>query len=272
MIYDGEMIKMAGNMAKPIIWKGYIGIIAGSTPSIYAHFEEVSDMGERFLYWRMRDFDPVKAIHIALTRKIDGKELDKKLSDLYAEYIKDLVLSNVDTDIDIEPETLERITEISIFAELVRTSSHLSYKTGEMDRLPVPAMPMRIAKQLLSIAKALTLMRGKSLNDLDIKIIDWFAYSLANEEKRAVLRILANMAWGDVLSTRKIADIIGLSTTITKTILQNLASVGVLKRTSIQQFSDFEEKETQLNWSFNEPKYHAIVRRIENIEIYSSTL
>ena len=36
MIYDGEMVKFSGTSDKAIVWKGYLGIIAGSTPSIYA--------------------------------------------------------------------------------------------------------------------------------------------------------------------------------------------------------------------------------------------
>ena len=79
MLYDGEMIKYSGNSAKPIEWRGHLGVIAGSTPSLYRNFEEVADMGERFIYYRMKEYDGHKATKLALERKIFGKELDEKL-------------------------------------------------------------------------------------------------------------------------------------------------------------------------------------------------
>ncbi len=91
MLYDGEMVKYSGNKDKPIMWKGYLGVIAGSTPSIYSHFEEVSDMGERFIYYRMKDYDPENATRLSMKRTLYGKELDEKLSGLRLsnrEYLK----------------------------------------------------------------------------------------------------------------------------------------------------------------------------------------
>ncbi len=64
MIYDGEMTKHAGNLPEPLKWEGYVGILAGSTPSIYVNFEEVADMGERFIYYRMKPFNAVKATNV----------------------------------------------------------------------------------------------------------------------------------------------------------------------------------------------------------------
>ena len=72
MVYDGEMTKFSGLSSEPITWSGSIGILAGSTPSIYTHFEEVADMGERFIYYRMRPYDIEKATRRSLSREIYG--------------------------------------------------------------------------------------------------------------------------------------------------------------------------------------------------------
>jgi hypothetical protein len=261
MIYDGEMTKFSGNSPKPLKWEGYLGVLAGSTPSIYSHFEEVSDMGERFIYWRMKEFDQKKATELALSRKVFGRELDIKLSDLYAEYIKDVVQTCIDKTIVLPEEVTKRIIEVSMLAERVRTNAHKDWK-GIVNKIPVSAMPMRIALQLTAIAKGLGAIKlyesGKmQFSEKDLSIIDWLGYSLANEENRACLKIMASTPFDYVLTTQTIADKINLDTNIAGIILQNLSAVGVLQR---------EGGSGGLQWKFSNQSDYDIVRRIEHIE------
>ncbi len=233
MIYDGEMTKRSGNNPKPIHWSGYIGVIAGSTPSIYTHFEEVSDMGERFMYYRLKPYDQRKATQLALSRDLKGKELDEHLSEIYAGYIKGVVTENKDVEkIVLLPEQIERIIDIAMIAERVRTVTKINKYTSDVERIPTTAMPMRTALQFMNVAKALRLMRGRDLDEHDMDIIQWMGMSLANEEKRAVLYVMANET-GE-LTTQDIGDQIGLSTAVAGTILQNLASTKVITRISTE--------------------------------------
>lgn len=257
MIYDGEMVKHAGTSNIPIVWKGYLGVLAGSTPSIYSHLEGVADMGERFIYYRMKEYDAEKATTLAMNRQIYGKDLDKKLSDLYGEYVKDMVTGFDGKEIMLPSSIQERILQVAMFSEKIRTVAHTDfYKT--IDRIPVSAMPMRVALQLISIAKGLYVMRKGDLSDTDLSIIDWCGYSLANEEKRACLKILGSVAYNTYLTTQNIADKIGLATAIVGTILQNLSAVGVLIRTG---------GEGGLMWSIRHESHWHIVRRIEKIDV-----
>lgn len=255
MIYDGEMTKFSGNMKNPITWKGYLGVLAGSTPSIYAAFEEVADMGERFIYYRMKDYDPRKATRLALGRKIFGRDLDKTLSSMYEEYIKEVVAS-ANTNVEISDAVNERIIEISLIAERIRTSVSLDWKGEKISKVPVAAMPMRVALQLTAIAKGLYVMRGKELDQNDLAILDWCAWSLGNEEKRSCLAILAYLPLDVVATTQTVADKIGLDTPIIRNVLQNLSAVGILERSGGGE---------GLTWKIkHEEDYHTI-RRINNI-------
>lgn len=257
MIYDGEMVKYSGTSDKSIKWKGYLGILAGSTPSIYGHFEEVSDMGERFIYYRMKDYDPEKATRLAMSRKVYGKELDDKLAGMYADYIKEVVTGYDGTDIILPQNMLDRILQISMFAEKVRTVAHTDfYKT--IDRIPVSAMPMRVALQLISIAKGLYIMRKGDLSEKDLDIIDWCGYSLANEEKRACLKVLGSVKYNTYMSTQNIADKLGLATSVVGTLLQNLGATGILIRTG---------SDTGLMWTIKHESHWNIVRRVEKIDV-----
>lgn len=177
----------------------------------------------------MKEFDRKKAATLAMNRKEFGKDLDDKLASSYEEYIKEIVTSNIDTEIELSDEEKNNIIDVSIFAEKVRTPIETDFKTGDVNRVPVSAYPMRTALQLSTVAKALKLMKGK---DFDISVVNWCAYSLANEEKRACLRVLAGLEYGDYTNTSTISDNIGLSTIITGKILQNLSAVDVLDRSA----------------------------------------
>jgi len=255
MIYDGEMTKFIGTSIVPLQWKGSLGIIAGSTPSIYANFEEVSDMGERFIYYRMKEYDSRKATKLALGRKVYGKDLDNILSGLYSEYIRDIIKS-ADISITISEEVHDRIIEISSLAEKIRTTISMDWKGDKINRVPVPALPMRVALQLISLARGLSVMRGRELDENDLSIIDWCAYSLANEEKRSVLKILCSLPIGIYASTTSIADKIGLDTSVTRNVLQNLTAVSVLERSGTNE---------GLQWRIRNDADRLVLRRINSV-------
>lgn len=260
MIYDGEMTKFSGNSDKPITWKGALGVLSGSTPSIYSHFEEVADMGERFIYYRMKEYNAEKATRLSMGRKLYGKSLDDTLALMYDEYIKHVVTSEREKTVEIPHFLQEAIIDISSLAEKIRTTSHMDYRGEVMTKLPVSAMPMRVALQLSAIAKGLSIMRqaeGGELTSKDQAIIEWCAYSLGNEEKRACLRVLAGIPEETYVSTQTIADKVGLATTVISSILQNLAAVGVILRSG---------GESGLSWRIASMKDYATIRRIEGIE------
>lgn len=260
-IYDGEVTKHSGTLSKPLVWRGRLGVLAGSTPSIYRHFEEQADMGERFVYWRMRDFDPEKATRLAIKRTIYGRELDMKLAEFYTDYIKTVIKGIADTAIVLDTDSEERIIKVGMFAELIRTVAHTTWN-GVIDKIPVPAYPMRTAEQLIAIAKGLLAMRkveygnDARLSSTDCDILEWCGISLANDEKRAVLKIICSQPFGIGIRTQTVADAIGLGTDVIGVVLQNLASVGILSRTG---------DSTGLLWSMKKEDHWTIVRRVERL-------
>lgn len=261
MIYDGEMTKHSGNSDKPITWKGALGVLSGSTPTIYSHFEEVADMGERFIYYRMKEYDAEKATRIAMGRKLFGKKLDEVLSEAYKEYIVGVVKGHdAESEIVLPDFMQEAILKVSDLAEHIRTTSHMDWRGETMNKIPVSAMPMRVALQLTAIARGLHVMRsaeGGELGPRDQAIIEWCAYSLGNEEKRACLRAICAVEYDVSVSTQIIADAVGLDTSVIKGILQNLAAVGVIRRSGSSD---------GLTWKLADEKNYHVIRRIEGME------
>ncbi len=121
---------------------------------------------------------------------------------------------------------------------------------------------MRVALQLTAIAKALLVIRihegVEDLTEKDLKIIDWCGYSLANEEKRACLKVLAQIEFETTASTQSIADKIGLNTSVIGNILQNLASVGVIVRGG-------NSETNSLQWKLTKKEDWEIIEGIEDI-------
>lgn len=228
MLYDGEMIKSVGTMSTTLRWKGHLGIVAGSTPTIYQHMEEVSDMGERFMYWRMHEYDERKATKVAMSRKLQGSDLDDTLASIYSAYIKEIVKSGVRATLT-EKEN-DSIIDIAILAEKIRTSVKRDRYSKMVEHIPSPAFPMRTALQLKNIAEALAIMYGGSLGERGMQVIRWMGWSLANEEKRRCLKFLAGQ--GYAVKTSTVADAVGLDTSVVKSILQAMATVGLLLRSA----------------------------------------
>lgn len=264
MIYDGEMVKYSGTKSEPIKWKGALGVLAGSTPSIYTHFEEVADMGERFIYYRMKQYDEERATRVSMARTVYGKELDDKLSALYLEYLKESVQKAMNEQVPaLSSEVDERIIAIAMFAAKLRTPTHYDRFSKSIDKIPVSEFPMRVALQLRAIAQGLSVLSyndtGKfEVCERDIAHIEWCAYSLANEERRAVLRILAQQAYGAMTSTQKVADTIGLSTDIARMNLQHLTAIGVCERTG---------NGNEHVWGIKSKHAWDIVRRMEGLVV-----
>lgn len=261
MVYDGEMTKFSGNQSEPITWKGALGILAGSTPSIYGHFEEVADMGERFIYYRMKPYDIEKATRRSLNRTMYGKELDTTLSSLYEGYIKE-VTTSIDTVPPISVAVYERIVTISMFAANLRTPTHYDKFQKAIDKVPVSEMPMRIALQLCAVARGLSVLHHYDTGDWDlgeedIQHIEWCAYSLANEERRACLKVIASIPFSNAIRSQTIADKIGLNTTITSISLQHLAAIGVLERSG---------DSSGLTWKIKNEGIWQTIRRLEGIK------
>lgn len=261
MVYDGEMTKYSGTSNEPITWRGSLGVLAGSTPSIYSHFEEVADMGERFIYYRMKNYNIEKATRTSLDRKLYGRDLDNKLSDMYKEYIINAVQASGDVPA-ISKETHERIINISMFAALLRTPTHYDKFAKMIDKVPTPEMPMRIALQLSSLAKGLMVMSHYDtglwdLSEDDISYIEWCAYSLANEERRACLKVLATLPQDEYAFSQSIADTIGLNTSIVSMNLQHLAAIGLVDRSG---------DGSGLRWRIRSQDNKSIIRRLEGID------
>jgi hypothetical protein len=233
-IYDGHLTKLTGNQ-EPITWKGKLGIIGASTASLYRHFEEIADMGERFMYYRMKPYDIDKAVDKSLGRTLYGQALDEHIGEIYGEYLSSVIQSHVAEPVFSEEDN-HKIKEMAKLASVIRTSVHVNERTREVDRIPEPEMPMRTALQLRGLALGMCIMNenetGKAeLTEKNLRGLEWCAFSLANDERRKTLQALAEYPAG--CNSAAIGMTLGLPTNSASSYLQELAALRVCRRLKV---------------------------------------
>lgn len=261
-LFDGEMTKRVGTMPEPLYWKGRMGMIAGCTPSIYSFFEEVADMGERFIYYRIPKYDEKKATYKALTRTISSTQLNDELAGMFKDYIKNVSTYIIPRkkELHLSDEMLDHILELAVFAELVRTPVKTDKYTGVVTNKPTPAYPMRTAQQFKSLAYGLQAMNeyeGEEVINIK-KRLDQVAFSMANEDSRLILTELAKIDYHQTLGSQQIGTKIGMPTMTVSRILDRLHAVGVLTRFGSE---DEEGYGNGLTYRIGSEYYYKLIKR-----------
>ena len=233
MIADGELTKHTGSKGA-LTWQGRMGVLAGCTPAIYRSFQRVSDMGDRFMMYRLPPNDKRKALELALSRELSGNSLNNRMADIFSEYMREVVIKTRDLPRpNLTPEITNHIFEISEFAEQLRTPISLDYRGTILDK-PASAYPIRTALQLAAIARTLLLLQQvEPDSNVNIpRILDHLAWSLADDTTRSTLEVFSALEPGEVVTRQQVADYIGLPTSSAGMFVDRLLARGILERTS----------------------------------------
>lgn len=235
MLYDGQFSKASGNRKEDIVWRGYMGMIAGSTPSIYRYFAEVADMGERFVSYRMRPYNIQKAVEFVGKNNHTSGSLNETIASLVDSYLPGL-LQSLPQDKKFWPKLHENelkvIEDVAQQMTLLRTPVHTDERSGLVDELPEPEMPFRVMKQLTYLATAMHCLQediNAPLPDNMLDAIKWVAYSLANDKRRAYIKAVAGLdAMSKRITARNVSSICGLHTDVVKKGLDQLQALHIL--------------------------------------------
>lgn len=238
-IYDGKYTKRTGT-GDDIVWTGRLGAIAGSTEIIYRYLEDLSAMGDRFVMYNIAQPDRLAVSKKALenTHKMDAYRAH--LQNCFESYIKH-VIENLDvSNLDLDESTKEELLHVADFATKVRSGVLTDYKTGAIDFVPAPEMPMRMTSQLYTIASAFIAMddaapasahtpnRERKLTELQKKILYKIAFSSIPRTRRDALTPLAKYRGG--ISTAGLATHLGLQTSSVRKYLEQINALGICQR------------------------------------------
>lgn len=224
-IYDGYYRKEFGT-GETKTWEGKIGFIAGVTSVIDRHYEIYAVLGERFIQYR-----PVQADSIALAKKAMGnsggeKSMRDDIQNAMADFIAGI---NIPQEKTLASEELrDHIAHLAAFCVKARSGIiRDGYSTREIDLIPETELPTRLAKQLITLSSALSLI-GHSTPEEDYELVRKVAMDSLPQKRKLTLNML--IPTEEKLETADVALKIGYPTNTTRRILEDLHGLGLVDR------------------------------------------
>lgn len=237
-IYDGRYDKTTGN-GKNINWRGKIGAIAGATEMVYEALGDMSAMGDRFIMYSMIQPPRLEVARRMFDNNTDIGEKRQHIQNCFTSYIT-YVLDNVSPDrIDLPEELKDEILHVADFGTRARSAVLTDFKTGAVDFVPSPEMPMRVISQLCNIAAAFFVMKRADpnfkldrfpdkLDDRYKNVLYKIAMDSIPKKRRMALQALASYTAG--VSSGGLAALLNYPTETVKKWFYALNGLGICER------------------------------------------
>jgi len=155
-IYDGHYKKEFGN-GKVVDWTGKVGLIAGVTQVIDTYSSVSQVLGERFICYRIKSETGAAVAKRAVKNQGQEHEMRQALRGAIAGFLQTL---NTKQTVHLPDALVDKIAHLATFCATARSAVIRDWK-GEIEYIPEPEGPARLAKQLAVFRKALALIRGK---------------------------------------------------------------------------------------------------------------
>lgn len=257
-IWDGQMTKSFGT-GKTVVWKGKVGLIAGSTQIVDLAQQQTTVLGERFIHYRILMPDRKEVARRALTNAHDQEQMGDELRAAFYAYLKGIdMAASVPADDPIYREELIRLTDF-----ITRARSGVVRDFGmkkEVLFVPTPEMPTRLTQQLDTLSRAMMCMNDGPLTESDKLII----YKAALDSIPATNKLaLIQLARQQHQTTAGIATALGYPTATIHIYLENMAMLGVVVRS---RGADTAEGGTADRWSMCDD-YIGIMQAYEGVPI-----
>ena len=225
-IYDGYYRKDFGT-GETKSWNGKIGFIAGVTPIIDTHYSIYQVLGERFIQYR-----PIQAGSVALAKRAiadRGKEnqMREEIQDAFNGFISGVRIPHEETPIPKELEN--KIAYLSSFCAKARSGIvRESYFSREIELISESELPTRLAKQLVTLAFAFSLISDGKFREEDYRLIYKIGMDSLPQKRRLVIETLIEA--NDYSEIANIAKKIGYPDNTTRRTFEDLHALRLLDR------------------------------------------
>ena len=153
-VYDGSWTRHVGtDGGRTLSWSGKVGLIAGCTPSIDSHHAVIGAMGERFILYRLPPTDADSQVRRALAHVGRETTMRAELADAVEAVLGDVQTGWLANDADAD--TTERLVKIATLAVRCRSAVERDGYTREVQLVPEPEAPARLALVLLRLLNGL---------------------------------------------------------------------------------------------------------------------
>lgn len=224
-IYDGYYKKEFGT-GETKEWKGKLGFIAGVTTVVDKHQSLFSTLGERFIQYRPKQPGKIEVAKKAMANSSGEKRMRDEIQDAFADFIASVKIP--EEKIEVSEEIKDRIAHLATFCVMARSGVIRDGSSNrEIELIPDSEMPTRLAKQLVTLYCALSLISGGFIEE-DYELIYKIGLDSLPKTRRLVLENL--IAASDYKETAEVATAIDYPTNTTRRVLEDLAGLGVVKR------------------------------------------
>ena len=224
-VYDGSWTRHVGtDGGRTLSWSGKVGLIAGCTPSIDGHHAVIGSMGERFILYRLPPPDADSQVRRALAHVGRETTMRAELADAVAAVLGDVQTGWLAADADAE--TTERLVKIATLAVRCRSAVERDGYTREVQLVPEPEAPARLALVLLRLLNGLRAI-GLDAN-LAWPLVVKCALDSMPALRRKVLEDLLRRS--TPASTTEVAEAVRHPTTTARRALEDLAAHDIAQR------------------------------------------
>lgn len=226
-IYDGQFSKQWGN-GKSFDWSGKVGLLAGVTGIIDREYALGSILGERFLMYRVKGA-PARILAQRAIAQGAMWEQDQRQA------LRAIVAAFLETLLPVAPPTpqpiLEGIAALAEFTARARSAVFFDHYSKDIDLIPEPEAPGRLAKQFALLARALARVRGEPAVSLaTYATVSTVASDTLPATRRVILETVVAQR-GAPATTTAIATATDYPTSSARRYLQELAAVRLVTRT-----------------------------------------
>lgn len=230
-LYDGCLEFAYGTVKEPIRVKAQIGLVIAVTPAIDQYSKLYVQLGERFLKIRHQP-NSEKATDKAMQNLGKEEQMRQELTTIAQRFLNSL------KDFNINPISEKHFIEIKKLAQataILRTPVSINFWKYEINSALTPSIeyPTRLSKQLLKLANALTVVRGKKTptND-EIETVRRVARDTVYPYR---IKILAAIKDGTPYITREISAKTGIPLSTCWRELKEMEYLGVLKYEKVEE-------------------------------------
>jgi hypothetical protein len=230
LIYDGKLIKSFGT-GEDVKAQIKVGLLSGVTSAVEGLAPRMAALGERAIKYYMKQPDRLTVTRMAVRGKKD-REMRVTMGNAFKAFLdnENIVLPKELPELDAELE--DEVVRLSEMATSARSS--IERKTYSRDnpilRRELKEMPIRMAKQLMNIGKALLVINGDGkITNLDKQILYQLALDSIPSSRKEVMEAATRYTQGVTLK--------GLSTTMklpeesVKMYLDDLIALDIMVRT-----------------------------------------
>lgn len=223
-IYDGGFTKEFGN-GKTFRWAGKVGLLAGVTPIIDREYALNQVLGERFLLYRVKSAPARALARRAMAQRQREGDQRRTLRHLMAGFLETVPLAPP----PLSEPMLDAIAALAEFTALARSPVLLDSR-GEIEYIPAPEGPGRLAKQLALLAQSLAAVRGEP----DVGLASYLTvYQVAQDTLPAQRRVMLEAVLADGMApptTTAVAEATRYPTSTARRYLQELAAICLMER------------------------------------------